>query len=250
MSDLSPSDLFNLGANALLSRLAELPVAERPGLVAEALTSAFDSGFTSGVVQSEVSTVALETLAVPANGMLLFKLPPGVTDERKQRFMAVLAKVAEQLKTRLGFEPVMLVVPADYEAQAVTFEEGFKAGQLIEFPKPAEPKPLMPRAFDALAFSDRLSAIPFFKGVEAFSTGSVTRDGVTTHDVRVVIPNAFDLIASHPDRRYPIPSADTVVAIEDVADDYAKEIGAALSVTVVVDGYVAAPDAATFSVDP
>ena len=250
VSDTNLPSIFNLGANALLNRLAELPEAERAGFVAEALTSAFDSGFTSGAVQSEITTVSLETLAVPANGMLLFRLPADSSSERRQRFTSALTGVAEQLRIRLGFDPVMLVLPNDIEAQAVTFEEGFKAGQLIEFPTPKPAEPLMPRAFDALAFSDLLSEIPFFKGVEAFSTGSVTRDGVCTHDVRVVVPNLFDLIAAHPDRRTPIPSADTVVAIEDVADTYAKRIGAALSVTVVVDGYVATPDAPTFSVDP
>jgi len=113
-------DFFRSLARAFVAETVGMPRDAIEKRLADTIRDAFESGAASTLV-AVVS--AVQAVHVPRAGMVIFKVP-GLTDASERAFRSDLNEVARLLAERLGFAPIILVVPADAEAQVVDYDDG------------------------------------------------------------------------------------------------------------------------------
>lgn len=183
--------------------------AERVDVIAKVLQDTFESGLASSLV-GIVS--AIEAVRVPRGGMLFVKVPFD-SMSRIDFLRADLKRVSSILTERLGFQPLIMVIPFEAAVETVDFET---AAETVDFEPDAEPSNVVqlhpgivaqpsdaarkPRfaLLDPLAFREVVEdSLPtdLSGKVTVIPMGCTVVEGVTVHDLRVVLADTdTDLI--------------------------------------------------------
>lgn len=256
MTDASPMppDFFQALARELVAETQGLHRSDIETRVATALKDTFESGMAS-TLTAVVS--AIEAVHVPTRGMVLFKVPDGMMERSVQAFRKDLVRVAGILHERMGFQPIILVVPADVEATVVEFDEveaAAEGGELVQLrpgqdvDEPARGPRIV--ALDPLKLRDCILEVldNAIEGtVTVFPMGSTTVDGIAAHDIRVVLPASPGVLKDGPKGEI---SWEVVADVQEAVEHYARETNATFKVLVAVEGRVPGDDAPTFTVGP
>ena len=205
-----PPDFFRALSRELLAE----PLDEKR--LGEALADAFESGMAS-TLTSVVS--AIDAAYVPEGGFVLFRVPKDLPSTAALR--ADLEKVAAALAVRLGYQPIILVVPDEVRCEVVDF---VPPGQCSLFESPLRQGRRIV-ALDQRAIRDRIiDKLPDDVGtVSVLAVESIVQGNVATHTLRVIVPADLDLLGYLP-------------GIRRAVEVHAQATAARLDVLILRDG--------------